>query len=143
MSIEFFIPGNVPSLKNSRVGTSHGNFPSKTVQKYLRSLGIKKCSAKNGVEHYARRPATLQCILKVTFFGWHPKYPVKVGFHFIRGTRHKFDYINAKQIIQDLLVAYRVLQDDDADHLIPYVWEIEGENYNYDKKNPGVWIKID
>ena len=143
MSIEFFIPGNVPSLKNSKIATSKRVFPSKTVQKYLRSLGIKKCSAKNGVEHYVRRPAILQCILKTVFFGWRPKYPVRVGFHFIRGTRHRFDYINAKQVLQDLLVAYRILQDDDADHLVPYVLEIDGENYTYNKKNPGVWIKVD
>lgn len=35
-----FIPGNVPSLKNSKVKTNKGIFPSKTVSKYLKSFGI-------------------------------------------------------------------------------------------------------
>ncbi len=39
-----FIPGNVPSLKNSKIKTARGIFPSKTVMKYLRSLGIQKYS---------------------------------------------------------------------------------------------------
>ena len=140
---EFFIPGNVPSSKNSKIATSKGVFPSKTVQKYLRSLGIKSYSSKKGVEHYKTRTPLLEFILKGALGHWQPQYPVKIGFYFVRGTKHKFDYINAIQIIQDLLVAYGVIKDDDADHVIPYIWKVKGKFYDYNKKNPGVWIKID
>ncbi len=30
-----FIPGNIPSLKNSKIATSKGVFSSKTVKKFL------------------------------------------------------------------------------------------------------------
>ena len=36
-----FIPGNVPSLKNSKVMTKRGIFSSPTVSKYIRTLGIQ------------------------------------------------------------------------------------------------------
>ena len=50
---EIFIAGNTPSSKNSRVNTSRGSFASKTVTKYLRSLGIKSySSSKRTVEDY-------------------------------------------------------------------------------------------
>ena len=140
---EFFIPGNVPSSKNSKVATSKGVFPSKTVQKYLRSLGIKSYSPKTGVKHYARRLPVLKYILDKALLHWLPQYPIVIGFHFVRGTKHKFDFINAIQILQDLLVAYKVIEDDDADHLVPYILDREGKYYSYDKENPGVWIRID
>ena len=36
-----FIPGNVPSLKNSKVKTGRGIFHSPTVGRYIRALGIQ------------------------------------------------------------------------------------------------------
>ena len=39
-----FIPGNTPSLKNSKVKTARGIFSSTTVKKYLRNLGIQNYS---------------------------------------------------------------------------------------------------
>ena len=40
-----FIPGNVPSLKNSKVKTSRGIFSSPTVNRFVRSLGIQSFSS--------------------------------------------------------------------------------------------------
>ena len=42
--ILLFIKGNVPSLKNSKIKTSRGIFSSKTVKRYLNSLGIQSYS---------------------------------------------------------------------------------------------------
>ena len=63
--------------------------------------------------------------------------PYKISFRFIRGSRHKFDYINAVQLPLDLFVKYGILEDDNADEVIPVF-----EPYEYDKANPGVYITI-
>ena len=41
-----FIPGNIPSLKNSKVKTARGIFSSPTVNKFLRSIGIQKFNSR-------------------------------------------------------------------------------------------------
>lgn len=63
--------------------------------------------------------------------------PVKIGFTFIRGSKHKFDYINPAQTVQDDMVKHGWIEDDHADFIIPVF-----ERYTYDKKNPGVIIEI-
>ena len=63
--------------------------------------------------------------------------PVKISFEFVRGSRHKFDYLNPAQTVQDDMVQYGWIEDDNAEFIIPAF-----EQYTYDKKNPGVWIKI-
>ena len=51
---EFFIQGNCPSLKNSKIKGENGIFHSKTVGKYLKSLGIQHySSSKKTVKGYA------------------------------------------------------------------------------------------
>jgi Holliday junction resolvase RusA-like endonuclease len=63
--------------------------------------------------------------------------PIQISFEFIRSTRHKFDYINPAQTVQDDMVKHGWIEDDNADILLPVF-----EKYRYDKKNPGVIIKI-
>ena len=41
-----FIPGNIPSLKNSKVKTARGIFSSPTVNKFIRSIGIQKFNSR-------------------------------------------------------------------------------------------------
>ena len=65
------------------------------------------------------------------------KLPVKISFEFIRGSRHKFDYINPAQTVQDDMVKHGWIEDDNAEFIIPAF-----EQYTYDKENPGVIIKI-
>lgn len=143
-----FIPGNVPSSKNSKIMTKRGIFHSKTVSKYLQKLGVKKYSAK-GYENYKKRPNLFEeaiAPMKNELNHFRKDPPYQIGFFFIRGTRHKFDFINACQIICDLLVAHGVLEDDNMDYLIPYplssrkLTEIGKGWYGYNKENPGVWL---
>ena len=63
--------------------------------------------------------------------------PYKVSFKFIRGSRRKFDYVNPLQTIQDLMVKYGWLEDDNMTYLLPVL-----DDYEYDKENPGVYIEI-
>jgi len=140
---EFFIPGNVPSLKNSKIKTKRGIFPSKTVVKYLQEMGIKSYSVRDKqVEDYKTRPNKFREHLR-KFPKLHEKhYPIEVGFHFIRRTAADFDFNNATQIIQDLLVAHDYITDDSMRFFIPYVLKVDGRNYSLDKENPGVILKL-
>ena len=61
----------------------------------------------------------------------------KIEMEFIRGSRHKFDYINPAQTIQDEMVHHGWLEDDNCTIMIPFFRE-----YSYDKENPGVYIRI-
>ena len=143
-----FIPNNIPSLKNSKIATTIGKapnkrvilLPSKTVKKYLKAMGIKKYSAKGYVEEYATRENLFREAVGNFFDGCQK--PVVVKFFFVRGSHHKFDIINAMQIICDLLVAHGYIEDDNADYLIPVPMRAEGKWYSYDKDNPGVYLKI-
>lgn len=137
---KIWIDGNVPSLKNSKIATSRGVFMSKTCKRYLQALGIQKYSVKDRVvTGYKTRPNLFWEAVKPVF-GAFDNQKVMVSFYFIRDSKRKFDIINAQQIICDLLVAHRIIQDDDADHLLPAVRLIDGRVYHIDKSKPGVWL---
>jgi hypothetical protein len=139
-----FIPNNVPSLKNSKIKTSRGIFPSKTVKNYLTDLGIQRYSAsRKEVVGYKTKPnkfEELREIFNKALEGKEP--PVEIGFHFVRKTKHKFDFNNANQIIADLLTAHGIIEDDNMDCFIPYAFKMNDKFYTIDKENPGVYLKI-
>jgi hypothetical protein len=137
-----FIPNNTPSSKNSKVATSKGVFHSKTVTKYLRSLGIQHYSAsKKEVTFYKTKPCWFPYEeLSNLFKG--VEYPIEVGIHFVRNSKTNFDFHNACQIIFDLLVAFKIIPDDSMNYVIPRAFEIEDKWYSISKDKPGVYITI-
>ncbi len=88
---------------------------------------------------YRKATSKLYKALAVVFVNTIAKYknPVYIHFTFIRGTKHKFDYINPAQTVQDDMVKNGWIEDDSCEFLIPCF-----EEYQYDKKNPGVIIEI-
>lgn len=119
--MEIFIKGNVPSLKNSKRWTGKYLISSKRVLEYEKWHNID-------YQHMA--------ILFKPVLANLPK-PYKISFKFIRGSKHKFDYINAAQLPLDLMVKNGILDDDNADEVIPIF-----EPYEYNKNDAGVLIKI-
>ena len=122
---QIFIPGNVASSKNSKVWTGKHLVWSKASQKY-----------KKDTEEYWIKYKQL-FLDSIRDEDGHSKFPLKVSFTFIRGTKHKFDYVNPLQTILDLMVEYRWIPDDNADEIIPSF-----KPYKYDKDKPGVIIKV-
>jgi len=118
---KWFIPGNVPSSKNGRRWTGKYFISSKTVMKYR----------KDTASYYKKYASEFQKELK------GHKLPVKIAFTFIRGTRHKFDYINPAQTVQDDMVKNGWIEDDNMSFIIPVFNE-----YQYNKEVPGVIIEI-
>jgi hypothetical protein len=117
----FFISENIPSSKNSRVWTGTYFIPSAYTRKW-----IKKSKA----EWIEQKMRFIEALHKLT-------RPYYIEFTFVRKTKHKFDYINIAQAVQDQMVFHGWLEDDDADNIKPYFGD-----YQYDKLAPGVIIKI-
>ena len=63
--------------------------------------------------------------------------PYQIEFTFLRNSRRKFDYINPCQTVQDLMVKYEYIQDDNCDYIIPSFGK-----YEYNKEGSGVKIKV-
>lgn len=121
-----FIKGNFPSFKNSKQRTKKGFMVmSKTVQKYLKEWEYQWKDIPNEFKEVEEN-----------------KYPITVGLHFVRGTRHRWDFHNMAQGVADLMVKYGWIPDDNMDFFIPAVLYIDEKHYSYDKEVPGVYIKI-
>jgi hypothetical protein len=116
---KWFIPGNVPSSKNSRQWTGKYFIASKSTQQYRKQT---ECYWTEYKEEFLLEAAKHEA-------------PYVIAFEFIRGTKHKFDYVNPLQTIQDEMVKYEWIEDDNADILIPVLLP-----YKYDKTSPGVII---
>jgi len=118
---EIFIAGNVPSSKNGKRWTGKYLIHSKTTMNYI------KDSKQEWVEN---KEKFLELIKE-------KKPPYEVSFKFFRKSRRKFDYINPAQTVQDLMVKYEWIEDDNCEFIKPSF-----EDYVYDKENPGVEIKV-
>ncbi len=139
-----FIPGNVPSSKNSRINTKHGSFARKTVKAYLNNLGIQSySSSKKTVKGYVNKPNLIENLREDFLDQTSGKQlPLEIGFHFVRDSKRKFDFHNIVQVILDLMTASDIIIDDNMDCVIPFALKIGGGFYSVDKNDPGVYIKI-
>ena len=119
--MKWFIPGNVPSSKNGRRWTGKFFISSKATMKYRKDTAI----------YFEKFRKSFRKELSKL------ELPVRISFKFIRGSRHKFDYLNPAQTVQDDMTKHHWIDDDDCENIIPVF-----ESYEYDKKNPGVEIKL-
>lgn len=121
MKNTIFIPGNMPSSKNSKVWTGKFLVWSKTAQKYV----------KDSKTYYENNKQQFLDLIKDK-----PK-PYNLTFTFVRKSKHKFDYINPLQTALDLMVKYGWIDDDNADEILPSF-----KPYIYDKDEPGMIITV-
>ena len=122
------IPSNVPSLKNgkeiAKIPNGKGGFftklvPSKRHKAYTKATGI--------VWKSVGREFRLQTM-------GVPK-PFQIGFYFVRDSRRIFDYSNALDTCQDLMVEYNWIEDDCMNDIKPILC-----GYHVDKSKCGVYI---
>ena len=121
-----FISGNTPSSKNSKqfVTLKTGKtllINSKTVQKYLKESKADWLINKNEFLKMLKGK----------------EKPYKVELFFIRDSKRRFDYINAAQIIFDLMQEYGYIEDDDSTNVIPVF-----KGFEVDKGRAGVEIEV-
>lgn len=121
-----FIKGNVPSSKNGRRWTGKYFIGSKATVRYYK-------------ESKAQWVENKEEFLKMIE---GKEKPLTIGFHFVRGSKHQWDVINPLQTIQDLMVTYGWLEDDNTDIMLPVPLIIDDKYHSYDKVNPGVYIEL-
>lgn len=120
-----FIPFNVPSLKNSKTIVTRGKrpmlIPSKRHSEYKKNTSPFYGELRDVFRSASNRRSM----------------PLSVGFYFLRDSRHRFDYSNAIQTVEDIIVEQGWIEDDNADCLIPVPL-----GFSYNKETPGVFIWI-
>lgn len=128
MENTIFINGNVASSKNGRMFnmSQKRSFDSKSTQKY------KKTSKEDFEE---QKEAFLELIKD------KPK-PYVIGFHFVRDSLRKYDWVNPVQTMQDLMVKYGWIEDDNVTEMLPIPFKIDGNMTSLDRVNPGCYIKV-
>lgn len=148
----FFVKGDVPSQKNSKIYNAKRRraFPSKACSKYIRDSendyrkitykllgyiegdGCQKNTYKGGVciggEVYQK---VYQKVLN--------NLPVYMQLLFARRTKRKFDFDNMTATVLDRLVQHGIIVDDNVDIILPIP---SNPAYILDKENPGVYIKF-
>lgn len=125
---QIFIPGTVPSSKNSRIlnTKSKRSFPSKTTQTYIKDSKDYWILNKDGF---------LEMLVG-------KEKPYLIQFHIVRKTKHRWDFHNAMQVLCDLMTKYGYIDDDNTDEMFPIPLKKDGVYYSYDKDNAGVFISI-
>ena len=114
----WFIPGNVPSSKNSRRWTGKFFIASKTTMKYRKDTeSIYKQHAASFRQEFEKY-----------------ELPVYISFKFIRGSRHRFDHINPLQTVQDEMVKHDWIPDDNAIFIIEQKYESKNKKKKSDIK---------
>ena len=139
-----FVPGNIPSSKNSKVATGKGMFHSPSVRKWLQFIGVKSFSSgKKSYENYKTRPNKFEALTE-SFLELKKDTgkPIFIGFHFVRDSRRKYDFHNAVQILFDLMTAHGWIEDDDTTEVYGVPFRLRGEWQTIDKENAGCYICV-
>lgn len=121
-----FIAGNTPSSKNSKQFVTLKN-------------GKKLLLNSKIVRKYIDKSEMDWRFNKTEFFKMlkGKNKPYKIELYFIRDSKRKFDYINAAQIIFDLMQHYGYIEDDDSTNVIPIF-----KGFEVDKARAGVEIEV-
>lgn len=127
MKTSWFIPKNVPSSKNSKriIRNTKSGKPS------IISSRLTMDYVRDTKWYYVLYGKEFQKVSK------NLPFPLNVDFQFIRDSKRTFDYINAAQVVQDLMVENSWVEDDNCNLLFPSF-----SPYLVDPKEPGVIITL-
>ena len=126
-----FIAGNTPSSKNSkRIITITNKKTGKKTTRLINSEVTEKYIKNSKADWVLNKRNFLKMLVG-------KEKPYKIELYFIRDSKRKFDYINAAQIIFDLMQEYSYIEDDDSTNVIPVF-----KGYKIDKSRAGVEIRV-
>lgn len=132
-----FIPGEVPSLKNSKVlylknkNTKDGGtrkIPAITSSNFVKKYKAESCW------YYKLFAQNFRAMLKDK-----PK-PYIIEFQFVREYHDIWDFANMVQMPQDMMVDFKWIEDDNVNVILPMPNVVEP--YLINPLRPGVWIKV-
>ena len=126
-----FISGNTPSSKNSkRIITITSKKTEKKTTRLINSEVTEKYIKNSKADWILNKRNFIKMLVG-------KEKPYKVELFFIRDSRRKFDYINAAQIVFDLMQHYGYIEDDDSTNVIPIF-----KGFEVDKVRAGVEIRV-
>mgnify|MGYP000907984799 CR=1 FL=1 len=126
-----FIPGNTPSSKNSkRIITITNKKTGKKTTRLINSEVTEKYIKTSKIDWILNKRNFLKMLE-------NKEKPYKIELFFIRDSKRKFDYINAAQIVFDLMQEYGYIEDDDSINVIPVF-----KGFEVDKARTGVEISV-
>lgn len=124
-----FIPGNVPSLKNSKQIFVN----KKTGKSFITSSELCKQYVRDTDIHWRIfKPKFLELIKD-------KQKPYKIQMFFIRDSKRKADFHNLIQLPMDLMIEHGWILDDNMDEVIPVA---KSPAYGIDKKMAGIIISL-
>ena len=121
-----FCKENVPSSKNGRRWTGRHFVPSTATLKWRRQTSDWWDENRDRFLDHVK----------------DKNLPLRIGFHFVRGSRHRYDWVNPVQTIQDEMVKKGWIEDDNVEFLVPVPFKMNKQYSTYNKEKPGVYIKI-
>jgi len=119
LRMQFTVPGNPRTKKNSQIVVNHIPIPSKAYRDYARDTAV----------WWKHQAAVLRKPID---------YPVNVQCVYYMQTRRKCDLTNLLECSDDIMVQYGILQDDNCSIVAGH----DGSRVLYDKDNPRVEITI-
>lgn len=125
-----FIPGNVPSKKNSKQLFIRGGKPC-SISSKLTLTYVKNTQW----VYIQQRPKFLDLIKNL------PK-PLLIGFHFVRTDNRSFDFSGPLETVQDVLTLHHFIPDDNIYEMLPIPLLLNGKSHHVSKTNPGVYIHV-
>lgn len=163
--LAIFIPGDTPSLKNSKeisvINTKYSECCNGLMEKLAVNnwiCGTCKRPAKRKKVHSLRSSDQVLEYKKVTEYVFNTNthrfnnmvkdvhFPLHMGFYFVRRTKASFDYVNMCQVLLDLMKDHRSkdghitkkwIKDDNMFYVIPYFL-----GYHHNPKKPGAMITL-
>ena len=126
-----FINGNTPSSKNSkRIIAITSKKTGKKTTRLINSEVTEKYIKSSKVDWLVNKNEFLKMLKG-------KEKPYRIELYFIRDSKRRFDYINAAQIIFDLMQEYGYIEDDDSANVIPIF-----KGFEVDKARAGVEIRV-
>lgn len=133
-----FIPGHVPSSKNGRRNfqpkDKNGN-PLLKENGKMKTISIKSVAVVKYISESQRYWEMYYKIWQQMINGL--PMPLHIKLHYARKTKADFDWINPTQTVQDIMVKFGYIPDDNTKYLKPSF----GEAW-VDKDKPGVYIEV-
>jgi len=130
----FYIPNDVRSSKNSK---EIGKFKKRNSAGVLEDFTTLVES--KAAKEYRKVTANYWLQNKVEFLNQSRglKLPLRIEFTFIRETLRRYDFVNAAQILLDLMVEFGYMPDDETCYVVPVFNPVY-----YSKQLAGVLIRI-
>ena len=139
MSRWIYIPGNVPSLKNGKDIIQIAIKGARPCPVCKKRKSRPMLTASKTHKAYTKSTSYLWKAQAAAFRGIAAKHEgrLSVCLYFVRDSRRIWDFTNATDTVQDLMVEHGWIEDDNVKFMAPFF-----SGYHVDKAEAGVYITV-